>query len=79
MSNDTVQPPLWVALAFSNITKRKSAIWLILASIAFTIGLGIWWLFFNGDWSWCAWTAPLPVWYALAMRWMDANSAWEAG
>lgn len=77
MSDNSSQPPLWVMLAFSNITKRQSAMWLISITAIATLGLGVWWLFFQGDWTWFAWTVPLPIWYGLAMRWMDNNSAWE--
>lgn len=76
MSNSTVKQPLWVELAFSSISKRQHAIWLTLASVLFTIGFAVWWLLFDGDWSWAAWTSPMPVWYGLAIRWMDSNNAW---
>ena len=77
-NNTTIKQPIWVELALSSISKRQHAVWLIMFSIVCTIGLAIWWLAFDGDWTWFAWTAPLPVWYALSARWMDKNSAWEA-
>jgi hypothetical protein len=78
MSTTPTQQPIWVALALSNITKRKHAIWLIISSIVFTIGFAVWWLAFGGDWDWFAWTVPLPIWYWVAMLWMDKNAAWES-
>jgi len=78
MTDNTTKLPLWVELAFSSIQKREHAVWLIIGSIVCTIGLAIWWLGFEGDWTWTAWTVPVPIWYVLALRWMDKNSVWKA-
>lgn len=79
--------PLWVFLAFSSIEKRKSALLLIWASVAFTIYCIPWstiapdvpWLasvFRIDDWSWVAMMVPISLWYYLSLRWLDKNTTW---
>lgn len=79
--------PIWVYLAFSSITTRKGALWLILSSIAFTLYCIPWsilvtnpvWLttlFLIDDWSWVAMMAPVTLWYLISLRWVDRNLGW---
>ncbi len=85
--NKTEHTPLWVYLAFSNISTRKGALLLILASAVFTGYCVPWSLFFAGpgwlakifladDWSWFAAMVPVTFWYWLSLRWIDNNHAW---
>lgn len=79
--------PLWVFLAFSSIPSRKSAIWLITASVIFTVYCVPWvqvfpainWVaewFLIKDWSWAAMMVPITAWYVLSLRWVDKHDAW---
>lgn len=79
--------PMWVFLAFSSIEKRKHALWLIWATILFTIYCIPWVqifssqaivskLFLIDDWSWFAMMVPITVWYWLSLRWVDRNAGW---
>jgi hypothetical protein len=79
--------PLWVDLVFSVIQKRKHALWLIGASVVFSVYCFPWpkfivedhplvGLLLADDWSWLALMIPVLVWYLLALRWMDKASAW---
>ena len=80
--------PLWVDLVFSVINKRKHALMLIWASVAFTAYCVPWekfigaehslaFLFLIDDWSWLALMVPILAWYLLALRWMDKAGAWQ--
>ncbi len=80
--------PLWVDLVFSVIDKRKHALWLIWASVAFTVYCVPWPKFIAedhllvpvllaDDWSWLALMVPILAWYLLALRWMDSTGAWQ--
>lgn len=80
--------PLWVLLAFSSITKRKHALWLIWACLVFSVYCIPWalmqgspvWLgkfFLIKDWSWLAMMVPIVLWYCLCLRWMDNNAGWD--
>ncbi len=79
--------PIWVFLAFSSISTRKSALLLILACLLFSVYCIPWatlfpkslWLvnvFLIDDWSWLAMMVPMTVWYFVSLKWMDNNSAW---
>lgn len=81
--------PIWVYLAFSSITTRKGAIWLILSSIIFTLYCVPWsllvtnpdWvatLFLIDDWSWVAMMVPVMLWYLISLNWVDRNLGWDA-
>ena len=80
--------PLWVFLAFSSISKRKTALLLIYSCVMFSIYCVPWptlfaepeWIgnvFLISDWSWLAMMVPMTIWYLASFRWMDKNSAWS--
>lgn len=80
--------PLWVFLAFSSISKRKTALLLIYSCVMFSIYCVPWptlfaepeWIsnvFLISDWSWLAMMVPMTIWYSASFRWMDKNSAWS--
>ncbi len=79
--------PIWVLLAFSAIHKRKHALFLIWASLLFTLYCFpfinfvdneiVSTLFLIDDWSWVALMIPVCIWYILSLCWMDRNNAWE--
>ena len=82
-----IKMPIWVLLAFSAIQKRKHALWLISASLLFTLYCIPWGsfvadqpvvgqLFLIEDWSWFAMMVPISIWYLACLRWMDKNAAW---
>ena len=79
--------PIWVYIAFSNITTRKGALLLIWACVIFSIYCIPWSLFFAShgwltkiflikDWSWFAMMIPIIFWYWISLRWIDNNSGW---
>lgn len=79
--------PLWVFLAFSSIEKRKHALWLIWATVVFTLYCVPWSkllnapsivskVFWASDWSWFAMMVPILIWYGLSLRWVDKNAGW---
>ena len=79
--------PLWVLLAFSNIKRRSSALWLIAASAVFTLYCipvaqyfhELPWLekiFLIDDWSWFAMMVAITVWYWFSLKWIDNNNFW---
>jgi len=81
--------PIWVYLAFSAITTRKGALWLIWTCVVFSAYCIPWALFFPGrdwvvqlflidDWSWFAMMLPVIFWYWLSLRWIDRHSGWHA-
>lgn len=81
--------PMWVFLAFSSIEKRKHALWLIWATILFTLYCIPWAhifssqalvgkLFLIDDWSWFAMMVPIAVWYWLSLKWVDRNAGWQS-
>ena len=83
----TARTPLWVMLAFSSIEKRKSALWLIWACVAFTAYCVPWpvlfsktaWIakvFLIDDWSWLAMMVPIVLWYLACLRGMDSHQKW---
>lgn len=85
--NNTEQTPVWVRLAFSNITTRKGALLLILASVVFTVYCVPWprlvttphWLeklLVADDWSWFATMVAITIWYWLGLRWIDRHRGW---
>ena len=80
--------PLWVFLAFSSISKRKTALLLIYSCVMFSIYCVPWTMLFGehewvgnvfliSDWSWLAMMVPMTIWYLASFRWMDKNSAWS--
>lgn len=80
--------PMWVFLAFSNISTRKGAMILILVCLIFSIYCIPWPLFFKDvswiskiflidDWSWIAMMLPMTLWYWLSLKWVDKNAEWE--
>lgn len=86
--DQTIEQPLWVALAFSMIEKRKHAIWLILANFIFALYCIPWSvimpenalianIFRVEDWSWVAILVPILIWYFLCYRWMSKHRAWK--
>lgn len=81
--------PLWVFLAFSSISTRRTALLLTYSSFLFSVYCIPWailftkheWLgnvFLIDDWSWLAMMIPITIWYVASLRWMDKNSAWES-
>ena len=81
---DRKKMPLWVSLGLSNFRTRKAPIYLAIACLVF--GLAFLPLpFVSENWSWMdvlAWSGPmypLALWYWCCVRWVDKNSAWEAG
>jgi hypothetical protein len=84
----TEEMPIWVYLAFSSITTRKGALWLIWSSVIFTAYCIPWSslfpkqafltaLFLLDDWTWVAMMAPLTIWYWFSLRWIDINLGWQ--
>ena len=80
--------PLWVYLAFSSIETRRAALWLIGASVLFSLYCIPWgtlypdstWvgkLFRIEDWSWFAMMIPMTLWYWLCLRWVDRRNRWK--
>lgn len=79
--------PFIVLLAFSNLHKRKHAIYLIWASILFTAYCFPYTnytksdlisnIFLIDEWSWIVAMIPVCIWYLLSLRWMDKNNAWD--
>ncbi len=72
--------PLWVFLAFSSIKSRKGAlilIWICLLCSFLFIPLSWYpwreWI----NWSWAGAMFAVTLWYWLALRWCDKNTAWE--
>lgn len=87
-SSTVIEQPLWVALAFSMIEKKKHAIWLILANLLFALYCIPWTtlipenslvttIFKIEDWSWIAILVPILIWYFFCYRWMSKNNAWK--
>jgi len=79
--------PLWVYLAFSSITTRQGALWLIASCVAFSLYCIPWiqvfpsndWLarlFLIDNWSWFASMIPLTAWYWLSLKWVDQHLGW---
>ena len=80
--------PMWVYLAFSSITTKRGALWLIGLSALFSLYCVPWTVFYPNlewvatlflidGWSWFAVMAASTLWYVIALRWMDKNLAWE--
>lgn len=85
--HNTERTPVWVRLAFTNISTRRGALLLILASLVFTLYCIPWarylpgpaWLeqlFLVDDWSWFAMMLPITIWYWLGLRWLDQHRRW---
>lgn len=79
--------PIWVYLAFSAISTRKGALWLIWACVAFTLYCIPWPRFFTNpdwlasvflidDWSWFAMMVPITLWYWISLKWTDTHHKW---
>ncbi len=88
--HNTNKRPLWVHLAFSGISRRRTALWLTWGCALFTLYCLPWaellpgpdWLarlFLVHDWSWFAMMVPMTGWYWLGLRWMDRHRAWATG
>lgn len=88
-NKEVVEQPLWVALAFSMITKPKHAIWLIVANLIFALYCVPWVKIFPDNtlvaslfkiegWDWILVLIPILIWYLLCYRWMSQNNAWES-
>ena len=72
--------PLWVFLAFSSIETRKGALILIWVCVIFTfLCIPVSWYPWREwiDWSWTGMMFAVTLWYGLALKWADKNSAWE--
>lgn len=88
MVKKTDNMPWWVLLAFASIPSRKAALWLITASLLFTVYCVPWVFFIDHalvsalflitDWSWVAMMVPIVIWYCLSLRWVDRYGGWEA-
>jgi len=85
--NKTKDTPLWVYLAFSNISTRKGALSLIMACVIFTVYCIPWsliiadqgWfgkIFLVKDWSWFAAMVPITFWYWISLKWIDNHQGW---
>jgi len=83
----TANMPLWVYLAFSSISTRKGALWLIASCGVFSAYCLPWsqlvpgqdWIetiFLIDDWSWFAMMLPITFWYWLSLNWLDRHKAW---
>jgi len=79
--------PMWVYLAFSSITTRKGALFLIVTCVISTIYCIPWsqifthqeWvvkIFIIEDWSWFVMMVVITGWYWASLRWLDNNFAW---
>jgi hypothetical protein len=79
--------PIWVFLALSSISSRKTVLYMIVGCIAFTAYCFPWVQFFSShkwietiflisDWSWFAMMVPMTIWYWMSLRWADNNDAW---
>lgn len=79
--------PMWVYLVYASIEARRTALWIIYASVLFTLYCIPWaslsqapaWvktLFLLDDWTWFLTMVPMTIWYWLAFRWADNNAAW---
>ena len=84
---DLDNTPLWVKLAYANVSTRKMALWLTASSALFTFYCVPWnhffrqvWvnkLFLLHDWSWVAMMVPMVIWYYVSLKWVDKHAAWE--
>jgi hypothetical protein len=85
--NKQNKQPIWVALAFSSIESRTTALYLIYGCAIFTAYCFPWLRYFSentwvikvflvNDWSWFVVSLACTVWYWLSLKWIDNNSGW---